>query len=383
MLELKICYVATTIHVSKALKEGLGGTTHTFNIAREFVRQGHEVHLVSEKYEGDKDYEKISGIHVHRLLRGVISSSKKVKANPLRKFLRPLKKISNLYLGYKISEVANKYECDVIFERAQSLGTGAIASKITGKPFYIEVVDDCFSRFAVNQAKKIFSFTKTFFNEKNKKKVKIVETGVDTKLFRPIKTKTKYDLCYCGSFKTVDGVEDIVEAVKILRDTKNKKVKVLLIGKGERFEEINDMIKEYGLEKQFYLTGLKGYVSTASLPKHMCSAKVCVAPFNVKRAVRGNYEKYGFYASPLKVLEYISCGQPVIATNYALIKRMLGDRGNAVFRSNSVKDLVDKISLMLKKKNLAAIGNKNRKASLKYEWSELTKTFAKEFKVKR
>ena len=383
MLELKICYVATTVHVSKALKEGLGGSTHTFNIAKEFVKKGHEVHLISEKYDGDKDYEKIKGIHVHRLLRGVVSSSKKIKSNPLRKYLRPLKKISNLYLGYQISKLARKHGCEIVFERGQSLGTGAVASKILGVPFYIEVVDDCFSKFAVNHSKKIFAFTKTLFNDRNKKKVKIVETGVDTKLFRPVKTKNKYDLCYCGSFKTVDGVEDLVEAVKLLK-AKRKKVNVLLIGKGERFEEINHLIYDYGLENQFTLTGLKGYVPTSSLAKYICSAKMCVAPFNIKRAVRGNYDKYGFYASPLKVLEYMACGQPVIGTNYNLIKIMLGKNKNMTFKSNNYKDLARIISLNLKKKNLDKIGKENRKRTLeRYDWGRLVNTFLKEFKVNK
>ena len=94
------------------------------------------------------------------------------------------------------------------------------------------------------------------------------------------------------------------------------------------FERVNELIHKYKIEKQFFLTGLKGYVPNPLLPKYICSAKVCVAPFNIKNAARGNYEKYGFYASPLKVLEYMSCGKPVIATNYTLIKKMMGKEGN-------------------------------------------------------
>ena len=375
---MNICYIATTSHVSKDLRECLGSTTQTYALSKEFTKQGHSVHLITKKLKGDLDFEILDGINVHRLYRGVVSSGEIVRKNR-KKFLTPiLRSISNIFLGLKASKIIKENNCDVIFERAHSMQVGTIASIISKKPLFLQVIDNFFSAIAINHAKKIIANTDVFFNKKARSKLVLVKIGIDHENFKPVKVKQIYDLCYVGGFKPWDGVEDLVLAIKHL--TKNKSfndLSVLLLGDGPRLDLIKKMVKENNLEKNFLFGGK---VPLQDVARYINASRICVAPFNVKYSKTGEFEKYGFYFPPLKVIEYMACAKPVIATNYEFNAMLIPKNTQFLFQEGNSFDLSEKIKELLTKKNLKKIGEENFTASKNFRSVKTAKKITNEFK---
>lgn len=357
---MKICYVATTTHISGDVSEGLGGTTHTIGVAKALRKHGHEVVVVSDRFEGDAGLETIDGVRVYRNLRGILLSSKKIKKSRANFALKKLNPLSVLALGLRVAQIVRRENCDVILERAQSRAAGAVASWITGKPLFLELIDNLSSRFSLSRAQRIFAYTYALLDEKFRNKVVLVDTGYDDDIFMPRKAEQEYDLCYAGSFKEWDGLEDLVDAVGILRN-----VRVLMIGDGTQYARIRGLVREKGLEGNFDFTGR---VPLAEVPLQIARAKICLAPFNISRTDKGDFAKYGYYFNPLKLSEYIACGKPIIATDYEIIRRNFSDENGALFPEGDASALADAIRGLLAGKNLGKIAERNLEYSKKFSW---------------
>jgi glycosyltransferase involved in cell wall biosynthesis len=375
---MKIFYITTTVHLSKNIDDGLGSTTHTYFVAKELVKLGHEVHVISKRYPGDPRNEVISGIQVHRLRRGIVSSGKVIEKSAVKKYLRPLKGILNIILAYQVNKLIDKYGCDVILERNHSLGVGAWTSYLTGCPLVLEVIDSILCKISVRRSQKIIAYTDRFFDKKEKKKVTIVKVGFDPATFYPKLEKAKYDVCYGGSFKPWDGVLDLIEAINLLVNKyKFKNLKVVMMGTGEVYERAVSLIQKYQLNKNIEMTGR---VSLNEVRNFINQAKVCVAPYNIKKSDRGQFDKYGFYYAPLKVVEYMACGKPVVATKYVMIKNILPNGGGSFFTEGDVDGMAQSIKKLIQSDKLLAMGEKNLIHARNFTWQKVAADFDQVFK---
>src|SRR3989338_3426850 len=362
---MKVCYIATTTHLSSALSEGIGSTTHTYHLARELREQGNDLVVVSERWDSYKGVEELNGLRVYRLFRGGVVSAKKIKQSPVAWLGLVLKPLSNLWLAWRVSRIAEKEGCDVLLERAQSV-IGGLVSWSTGKPLVMEVIDNLFSRASLARAKRVFAYTDRFFDEDTRKKVELVSAGVDLAVFRPRKTRICYDACYVGSFKEWDGLEDLMEAIDLARKQKPSLV-VALVGDGPRREAIQALIKEKGLEKNVAWLGRKGLEETAETISASCLG---LAPYNVSRSRKGEFKKHGYYFSPLKVLEYMACGKAVVATDYALVAGLL-PKGNALAGEGDAAALAEGLLGLLASDDRYAVEQRNLLAVRRFSWKRL------------
>ncbi len=370
---MRVCYIATTAHVSGSLGEGIGSTTHTWCLARELRARGDEVVLVSDRWESDPAFEEIRGVRVHRLFRGGALSAKKAKASPWRPLLSFLKPLSNAWLAGRVAAIAQREGCDVLFERAQSK-IGGLVSWWTGKPLIVEVIDNLCSGLSLARASRVFAYTDKFFDAGVRPKVELVSAGVDPEIFRPAKAipARKWDACYVGAFKEWDGLEDLVDAVALAR-TERPGLTVALVGRGPRFAEVTARVKKAGLEANVELMGAK---PLEDVVRTINASAVCLAPYNVARSAKGGFDKFGFYFSPLKVVEYMACGKPVVATDYELIARLLPGEGkaggNALVPTGDARALAAALLRVLADdEGRDAAGKRNLERSRDLTWAKL------------
>ncbi|MBU0732212.1 glycosyltransferase [Patescibacteria group bacterium] len=367
---MKIFYITTTVHISSDFNEAIGATTHTFSIAKELTKMGHEVFIISEKYPNEKEVEMIDGIKIYRLNRTVVGSAQSIKKTRARVLLRPLRIIPNTILAQHIAKLIRQEKADIIIERGHSRGVGAIASKLTGRPLVLETIDHIFSFMSERRAKAIIAYTNAFFQPAYKKKVKLVDAGFDPRYFYPVKQEKKYDVAYLGAFKEWDGLEDLVEVARRYRG-----IKFLLIGDGVRRERVEVLIQKYRL-KNITITGK---VPIEEVKNYLCQARIGVAPFNTKLSEKGEFKKYGFYFSPLKIFEYMACGLPVVSTDFPLIKKIITPECGELFSEGDVNELGEKIEKLLKNPKLGEISEHNKKYAQKYTWKEVAKDIASTF----
>ena len=81
------------------------------------------------------------------------------------------------------------------------------------------------------------------------------------------------------------------------------------------------------------------FVEHSALKEMVRSASVCVVPFKNVPDLAQTY--------PIKVLEYLSLGKPVVASNITGIKRLIKDgETGLLFHAGDAENLAQKISLL-------------------------------------
>ncbi len=203
--------------------------------------------------------------------------------------------------------------------------------------------------------------------EEVKSKVYPIHHGVDTKLFRPIKTEKEYDLIFVGRFALVKGVLELIDAVKILK-TVHPDIKLMLLGGGELEKEIESKIQREDLSDNIM-------VSTRWFQKEekalaINKAKIALAP--------SKYEPHGQFD-----LEAGACGVPCITGTGGFIERMIPDVTAMQCDPFSSKDISEKINSLLKdSERLEEMGVNARAFTEKYfDWNERATIYPKIFEA--
>jgi len=153
------------------------------------------------------------------------------------------------------------------------------------------------------------------------------------------------------------GIEYLIEAVSRLRDAEYK-WRLLIVGEGDLKEYYISLINQFRLESK---TIFAGYVQNEDLPKYYNLADVAVLP-SVDKS-----EAFG-----LALVEAMSCGKPVIASNLPGVRSVVTEKLNGLLvEPKNSDDLAAKINFFLSNPGEAyEFGKAGRnKVKLKYDWS--------------
>jgi glycosyltransferase involved in cell wall biosynthesis len=142
----------------------------------------------------------------------------------------------------------------------------------------------------------------------------VVPNGVNTDRFHPSATRPTrpFTVGFVGTLKPWHGVETLVEAVALLRRDLPE-ARLLLVGDGPRREHLEDLAADRGVPLV-----TTGAVAPAEVPRHLLAMDVACAPYPAGDQAA--------YFSPLKVLEYLAAGVPVVASDTGQVPQLL-DRG--------------------------------------------------------
>jgi len=161
-------------------------------------------------------------------------------------------------------------------------------------------------------------------------KIQVNYNGIDRTLFFYDESSKKKDgkkiLLFVGNLKKEKGVFELLEAI---RSVKFPDVKVIIIGDGPIRSDIEDFVKKAGIDDKVSLLGAKLHNEVATWMK--ISDLLCLPSYNE--------------GLPNVILEALSCGTPVVATNVGGIPEVLAseDYGYMVPPQN-IKELSDKIN---------------------------------------
>jgi len=149
-------------------------------------------------------------------------------------------------------------------------------------------------------------------------KFEFIPNGVDTELFKKVKSNLKQELgldnCfvlgYVGVLREWVDLKPVYQAVKDFED-----VRVLIVGEEGMLKENKKMVREYGVEDKVIFAGTVPYTD---VPKYISAMDVCLIPFK-QNAISQS-------AVPLKLFEYMACEKPVISTRLRGVMEVVGDR---------------------------------------------------------
>lgn len=307
-----------------------GGSVHALEVASHLAKQGQDVTVLCHRADGQAEAETANGYRIVRF--------------PMRLFGKAFSPLALKDFSFF------REPFDIIMERYYATSfLGAYLSRVKKIPLVLEVnnphldelqgkkefpkfllpVAKAFTNMTLKQAALIFTPLKNIIPEKFSAKVREISWAVNTTLFHPgvreseecVEVRRRYRLdgkyvaVYAGTFRSWQAVEQIVDAAEILA-AERKDFCVLMVGKGDMFEDVKRNIQRKNLQDVCLLTGEQPY---ENVPDFLCAADVGLAPFALSETMR---EK-GFYYSPLKIFEYMACGLPVITTKIQTLNGLI------------------------------------------------------------
>jgi glycosyltransferase involved in cell wall biosynthesis len=194
-------------------------------------------------------------------------------------------------------------------------------------------------------------------------KIAIVPNGVDTLIFKPSsvnltknKTSTKFRIIFVGNMEYSPNQQAVQVISSIIAPDVCKKmrnVEFVIVGRVPS-------------QLRFKHSNLKFVGVVDDVAKELEKSHIAIAPI-----LKGS-------GTRLKILEYFSCGLPVISTKIGA-EGLDVENGVHIIIEDDIENFADKIMLLLNNKNLARkIGKAARKLVVtKYDWQSIVKKLNK------
>jgi glycosyltransferase involved in cell wall biosynthesis len=208
-------------------------------------------------------------------------------------------------------------------------------------------------------AKKIILYSKGLVNAYNMKKyeskISVAHQHIlDFKKFQIIKAMPEREriIGYVGRLSKEKGIMNLVKSIpEVVK--KDEKVKFLIIGNGNLEQEIHQYICKENLDSKVESIG---WISHEDLPTYLNRMKLLVMP---------SYTE----ALPRVMLEAMSCGTPVLATEVGAIPDIISDKNTGfLIKNNTPESIARNIVKILNYPNLESI-SKNARARIMKEFT--------------
>ena len=212
------------------------------------------------------------------------------------------------------------------------------------------------SQYMMNDLLNLFNLAKS--------KVSIIPNGIDFEYIKKLNSKRYIEneyIFFVGRFVHKKGLDVLINA---FNEIKNKKIKLVIEGKGEERDNITKLIDDLDLSDRVILSG--GKFSEEEKFMYMKGALIGVMPSRV--------EPFGIVA-----LEYLSCQTPLIASKTGGLIDLLKDKENCLFFNNEdIEDLKTKIENLIRDKELREELSKNGlNLAANYTWDKVSDKYLK------
>lgn len=192
--------------------------------------------------------------------------------------------------------------------------------------------------------------------------VTVIENGVDEKIFIPIKNKNKSKyILFVGRLSYRKGLLDLIECGRYVC-MKYPDISFIIIGKGMLLDKLKKRVEEIGIQKNF---NFLGFVNREELIQFYQNATIYVVP--------SHYE-----GLPTVLLEAMSCGLPVVATEVSgNLEVVLSGENGILIPPKSPKKMANAISMLLDEDNLRKELGKNARKTIeeRYTWDIISEKF--------
>ena len=206
------------------------------------------------------------------------------------------------------------------------------------------------------------------FGYKKEKNVMIKEKNSEIEQIKNL-TKDKFVLCYSGSISLTNGLNSLIETIK-LYDKKNiNDVFFLIVGDGLM-----------SLNYQNQLNNCKNVLFTGKVPRDSVPSYLKLANLLYFSSLPSKVWDYGW--SPNKIIEYMSSGKPVLAA-YDGYRSMVNEANSGFFiKSNNINELDLNINIIknMKSSILIDMGSNGKKWLIENRsWGNITDSYEEIF----
>lgn len=382
------------VDVFYPLLEG-GGEVHTFNVAKNLVKFGHEVTVISgktsqfpedplDRLKALKDEENVEGIKIIRARRPYKFGSTFSSIPALYDMYKTLKRMiieDNVdivnFLLYRPCIpffIAAKGEIPTVLTvhlLSEKFGSwrgwrdydGGLVGGIAQK-----FVEEIVLRFPYDRVMTVSETLRdSLCRYYPKEKIEVVYNGVDLETYDKVEVYEKKvnQLIYVGALKKRKNVLDAIKAVKDAREKTKRDLKLIIVsGGGELEEEVLKMKEKYGFIKYYKR------VSDETKIRLLKESSLLIFP--------SSYESFG-----LVTIEALACKTPFIAYNIPVMVEVNNlTSGGVLVPYRDIQSLTREICILLddehRLRRMGSIGRKNVEEKL--SWEKVAKREEKVFK---
>ena len=155
-------------------------------------------------------------------------------------------------------------------------------------------------------------------------KIGIITNGTEVKNFQEANLDSD-QIIFSGAMYHHRGIDILLEAVKEIVKEKPQ-TKLVLLGDGPEMNQLKKIAQENKLEEN---VDFKGWIDRNKIPEYLATSSIGIGPLRSTEVTK--------YALPIKVLEYMSAGLPIIAAKNTLPEDILEEGKNGFFINNSTE----------------------------------------------
>lgn len=146
-----------------------------------------------------------------------------------------------------------------------------------------------------------------------KKRIFLAYNGMDNDNYHPVDIKEEFDIFFLGRLIKIKGVDDIIEAVRILKKN-GKNLKVVIAGDGPERKNLQNKIRKLKLDN----IKIIGRVLEDNLCVLYNKSRICIFPSTAKEGVLTT------------MLEAASCARPIITTSCCGMVEFIKNKKNGI-----------------------------------------------------
>ena len=203
-------------------------------------------------------------------------------------------------------------------------------------------------------------------------KIQILRAGIDVKRFNPDSNneavREQYGLAkddivlfFMGWLYHFSGLKEM--AIELSR-IENDRLKCLIVGDGDAYDELQQIGKARNLEGRLILTGKKPY---QEIPAFIAAADLCLLPAYINEDVMQDIV-------PIKMYEYMAMKKPVIATRLPGVFQEFG-QDNGVVYIERPEEVPGKALEILESNQAKELGERARRFVERNSWDTIAREF--------
>ena len=365
----------------------------TEKICRSLINHGYEVHIAARNLKRRAVYEKLDGIHVHRMRTW--TSEKLNYALSFPAFFSPIWKrfisgiirkcdirlviVRDLPLAPLGINCARRFGIPCIFDMAEdyvamirdiwNARKWQGLNLVVRNPYLAKLVE----HYAFKNADHIFvvveeaidvvikgggDFDKVTIVSNTPELKAIIKNDVNNRETAGLaEIRDRFSAIYVGGIQMGRGIQTVLDAIpEILKEIPD--FLFVVVGDGYASDYFRDLIKKRQLDDYVYWAG---WIEHERIYSYIRACKIGIIPHLVTDHVNTTV--------PNKIFDYMAQGLPVLATDAAPMKRILDQEGCGItYKSGDPEDLTRKILLIFQNKDAEA-ANAKKAVEAKYNWA--------------
>lgn len=196
-------------------------------------------------------------------------------------------------------------------------------------------------------------------------KISIITNGTEVTNYQESNLNSE-QIIFSGAMYHHRGIDILLESVSYIVKEKSQ-AKFVLLGDGPEMEQLKKIVQEKKLENN---VNFKGWVDRKKIPSYLAKSSIGIGPLRSTEVTK--------HALPIKVLEYMSAGLPIIAAKNTLPEDVLEEGKNGFFIDNS-KELSEKILELLNNEELRKkMGKNSIEMVQKFDWKNVSQSIIQE-----